>query len=147
MRSSQLFTFGGHSCFGNQDGKLVAAHDGAFSGSCHDCFVEDSVSGQGPIFQCRCDPIPGRSWVYPGEFARYPVVGTLGAFGSEACECEYDADLRPQTSILMSLMARCGVLVRLLMTATIDMSCGNGVGQDVGKYPFLRATKGGHPLL
>ena len=67
--------------------------------------------------------------------------------GGEACESRCDTNLRLQTSILMSLMARCGVLVRLLMTATIDMSCGNGVGQDVGKYPFLRATKGGHPLL
>ena len=126
-----------YSCFGNQDGKLVAAHDGAFSGSCHDCFVEDSVSGQGPIFQCRCDPIPGRSWVYPGEFALYPV-GTLGGLGSEACESEYDADLRPQTSILMSLMARCGVLVRLLMIASIDVvRWDGGVGQLVGKYPFF----------
>ena len=65
-------------------------------------------------------------------------MGTLGGFGSEACESEYDADLRPQTSILMSLMARCGVLVRLLMIASIDVvRWDGGVGQLVGKYPFF----------
>lgn len=64
------------SCFTNKDGQIVPTRDGHFSRTCHDCFLADAVNGRGLIFQCRCDPIPGRTYIYPGKPSlRAPKAG------------------------------------------------------------------------